>query len=57
MPSGIPVATVGINRAKNAALLAIQILSITDNKLEKKLDCFRKDQANTIISQRKNDFE
>ncbi len=38
MPSGIPVATVAIDGAKNAALLAIQILAVTDKGLAKKLD-------------------
>ncbi|HQE78805.1 MAG TPA: 5-(carboxyamino)imidazole ribonucleotide mutase, partial [Bacteroidales bacterium] len=37
MPSGIPVATVGINAAQNAALLAIQILATSDDILKKKL--------------------
>jgi len=37
MPSGIPVATVGINAAQNAALLAIQILATSDDILMKKL--------------------
>ncbi len=37
MPPGIPVATVGIDAAKNAALLAIQILATSDKKLEKKM--------------------
>ena len=37
MPPGIPVATVGINGAKNAALLAIQILATNDKGLEIKL--------------------
>ena len=37
MPSGVPVATVAINGAKNAALLAIQILAINDEKLKEKL--------------------
>ncbi len=37
MPPGIPVATVGIDTAKNAALLAIQILAVSDESLAKKL--------------------
>jgi 5-(carboxyamino)imidazole ribonucleotide mutase len=37
MPSGVPVATVGIDNGKNAALLAIQILALSDKKLNKKL--------------------
>ena len=38
MPSGVPVATVAIDGAKNAALLAIQILAVTDAGLQKKLE-------------------
>ena len=37
MPPGIPVATVGVNTAKNAALLAIEILAVEDSELAKKL--------------------
>ena len=37
MPPGVPVATVGINGAKNAALLAIQILAVNDDELAAKL--------------------
>src|SRR3990167_2789111 len=45
MPPGIPVATVGIDNAKNAGLLAIQILAIADRKLEKKLIEYKKELA------------
>ena len=38
MPSGIPVATVAVDGATNAALLAIEILAVTDDALAKKLD-------------------
>jgi len=37
MPPGVPVATVGIDNGKNAALLAIQVLALKDEKLAKKL--------------------
>lgn len=37
MPPGVPVATVGINGAKNAAILAIQMLAVSDEELAKKL--------------------
>ena len=37
MPSGIPVATVAVNGAKNAAVLAVQMLAINDEKLAEKL--------------------
>ena len=41
MPSGIPVAAVGINNAKNAALLAVQILALSDENLAAKLKADR----------------
>ena len=49
MPSGIPVATVAIDGAANAALLAIQILSLGDDKLAEKLECARKSAAEKIL--------
>ena len=42
MPKGIPVATVGISNAKNAGLLAVQILALTDETLQEKLKDYRK---------------
>ena len=42
MPKGIPVATVGISNAKNAALLAVQILALSDPALANKIDNYRK---------------
>ncbi|MCQ2187660.1 MAG: 5-(carboxyamino)imidazole ribonucleotide mutase [Bacteroidales bacterium] len=48
MPSGIPVATVAVNGAKNAALLAVSILSVTDKDLEQKLAAFRAEQTQKI---------
>lgn len=48
MPSGIPVATVAINGAKNAAVLAAQILAVTDEELAAKLDAARVDMAKQI---------
>ncbi|MFP3949656.1 MAG: 5-(carboxyamino)imidazole ribonucleotide mutase [Candidatus Micrarchaeia archaeon] len=41
MPPGIPVATVGIDNGKNAALLALQILALQDKKIEEKLLAYR----------------
>ena len=41
MPSGIPVATVAIDGAKNAAVLAVEILSLGDDALAEKLDAYR----------------
>jgi phosphoribosylaminoimidazole carboxylase PurE protein len=49
MPPGIPVATVGINAAKNAGLLAVQILSTSDKDLAKKLDEFRTKQKKSVL--------
>lgn len=49
MPSGMPVATVAINGAKNAAWLAAQILSINDQLLLNKIIFARKEAANAII--------
>jgi 5-(carboxyamino)imidazole ribonucleotide mutase len=45
MPPGVPVATVGIDSAKNAALLAVQILATADESLATALDGFRAKQA------------
>ena len=53
MPSGIPVATVAVNGAKNAALLALSILSVRDSGIAAKLAEFRHNQTaaieNTVI--------
>jgi 5-(carboxyamino)imidazole ribonucleotide mutase len=48
MPKGIPVATVAIDGAENAALLAIQILSVKDENLKIKLREYRKKMAEEI---------
>jgi len=48
MPPGIPVATVGINAAKNAGLLAVQILAVSDKNLEKKLVAYKQKMAGDI---------
>ena len=50
MPSGIPVATVAINGAKNAAVLAAQILAVADDELAAKLDAARVDMAQQIAA-------
>lgn len=51
MPPGIPVATVGIDAAKNAALLAIQILAPTSvEDLHKKLSDYREKQAEKVLA-------
>lgn len=49
MPPGIPVATVAINGAKNAALLAVEILAIGDSSLKGKLLEYREKMAMEVI--------
>ena len=53
MPSGIPVATVAIDGAMNAALLAIQILAINNEILTDKLDKSRAESANKVLERNK----
>ena len=50
MPSGIPVATVAINGAKNAAVLAAQILAVSDGDLAEKLEAARADMADQVAA-------
>lgn len=49
MPTGIPVATVAVGGAANAALLAAQIIAVEDKALAKKLDDKRKSDANKVL--------
>ena len=49
MPSGIPVATVAVDGAVNAALLSIQILAVTDGELAQKLDEKRRADAEKVL--------
>ena len=49
MPPGIPVATVAINGAMNAAILAIQMLALSDEKIAAKLDAYKKNLAKKIV--------
>lgn len=53
MPSGIPVATVAIDGAANSALLAIEILSVSDEGLAEKLENERKKSAETVLEKDK----
>lgn len=48
MPAGVPVATVAINGAKNAGLLAVQILATSNSDLEKKLIDYKKGLAKDV---------
>ena len=50
MPSGIPVATVAVDGAKNAALLAIEILAVTDAGLAEKLAAARKKETDAVLA-------
>ena len=50
MPSGIPVATVAINGGVNAALLAAQIIAVSDPELAAKLDAKRASDAATVLA-------
>ena len=49
MPTGIPVATVAVNGGANAALLALQILAVTDSELAAKLDKKRVNDAKVVL--------
>ena len=53
MPPGIPVATVGINGAVNAALLGIQILAVSDAELSNKLIAARKAASDKVLEKNK----
>jgi 5-(carboxyamino)imidazole ribonucleotide mutase len=50
MPAGVPVATVSIDGAKNAALVAISILALHDKNLATALDEFRSKQTETVMN-------
>ena len=50
MPSGIPVAAVAVDGAKNAALLAVAMMAVTDQDLKLKLDTFRREQADKVLA-------
>jgi 5-(carboxyamino)imidazole ribonucleotide mutase len=48
MPAGVPVACMAIGGAKNAALMALQILGINNNRVFKKLAVYRKKLAESV---------
>ena len=50
MPPGIPVGAVGLDRGENAALLAIEILAVSDKKLTNKLENYRKKMREKALS-------
>lgn len=49
MPGGVPVATMAINGAKNAALLAVEILALSDENLLSQLEEYRKKQTQAVL--------
>lgn len=53
MPKGVPVATVAINGAFNAGLLAVEILSLTDASLQEKLETYKNTLKETVIEKNK----
>lgn len=54
MPPGVPVATVGINNAENAAILAAQMLAIADNDISLKLSEMKENMRNRVSEKNKN---
>jgi len=54
MPPGIPVASVGLDRGENAALLAVQILALNDEELTKRLQEHRKQLAEWVLEDNKS---
>ena len=53
MPGGVPVATVGINQAKNAGLLAVQIIAANDKGLTDKVKSYKKNLENISLQKNK----
>ncbi len=58
MPNGVPVATVALNAAKNAGLLAVQMIAISDAALSSKLDQYKLELIEKVaeMSQKTNDL-
>jgi 5-(carboxyamino)imidazole ribonucleotide mutase len=54
MPPGVPVATVAINGAKNAAILAIQIVALSDRELEKRFVDYRQKMTDEVLEKAKH---
>lgn len=53
MPGGVPVATVGINQAKNAGLLAVEILGLGDPVMQKKVIAYKKKMEKESLAKNK----
>ena len=49
MPPGIPVATVGINAAENAALLAVQMMATSDEELYRRLEAYKESLKEKVV--------
>jgi 5-(carboxyamino)imidazole ribonucleotide mutase len=54
MPNGVPVATVALNASKNAGLLAVQILAVSDEKLSDQLVDYKKELENKVAEMSQN---
>jgi 5-(carboxyamino)imidazole ribonucleotide mutase len=54
MPNGVPVATVALNAAKNAGILAAQILATSDNELAQKLVAYKLQMENDVLEMAKS---
>ena len=54
MPRGIPVATVAIGNAENAALLAVEILALGDDALRERLERWRDEQTASVLADPSN---
>ena len=54
MPSGIPVATVGVGAADNAGLLAVQMLSLSEPDLQEKLRAYKAEMADAVMKKDEN---
>ena len=50
MPGGVPVATVALNAAKNAGLLAVQILSVADKQLSEKMVKYKDEMKKMVLN-------
>lgn len=50
MPPGIPVASVGLDRGDNAAILAAEILAVSSKVVAKRLEAYRKEMADKVVS-------
>ena len=54
MPDGVPVGTVALNGSKNAGILAAQIIATNDEKLSQKVEDYKKELENKVISSNKD---